>query len=161
MVEIRKARLKDIDDTVEIWKRFMEQQRGLGRDFRDDMMPIMKKNAPEIVRKNFIRTIRSKNGFLLVFEDNGKLQGYTLSRIEKNIPVFEKDYVGHVVSIYLEEPYRGKGYGSLLMDMTLEWFKEKEIKEIIIEVFCYNPHALKVYEKWGFKNVHIMMRKEM
>lgn len=154
-------RLKDIDEVVEIWKRFIEQQRELGRDFGDDRMPLMKDSAPDFVRKYYNRTIRSKNGLLLVLEDNERLHGYMLSRIEKNIPVFKPDHIGHVVSIYLEEPYRGKGYSSTMFNMTLEWFKVKGIKEIIIEVFCYNPHAQKVYENWGFKNIHFMMRREL
>lgn len=162
MVEIRKARLKDIDNIVEVWKNFMIQQRDLGREFGDDRMPPMKADAPEIVKGHYNRTIRSKKGLLLVLEDDdGRIQGYMLSKIEKNIPVFENDHIGHIVSIYLEDPFRGKGYSSKMYEMTYSWFRSKGIIEVIIEVFTYNPHAHKVYEKWGFDDVHIMMKKKL
>lgn len=162
MVEIRKARLKDIDQIVEVWKRFMIQQRNLGIDFGDDRMPPMKEDAPDFVRGYYNKTIRSKNGLIVVLaDDEGRIQGYMLSRIEKNIPVFEKDHIGHIVSIYLEDPFRGKGYSSKMYEMTNEWFRSKGIIEVIIEVFTYNPHAHSVYENWGFDDVHIMMRKNL
>ena len=83
------------------------------------------------------------------------------SRIEKNIPVFSKDQIGHISDIYIEKAYRGKGYGSKMFEETMEWFCLKGITEVSLKVMCYNPNARKVYDSWGFKDIHIMMRKEM
>ena len=161
MVNIRKARLKELDDLVAIWKRFMEQQKGMGREMGEDRLQPLKDNAPEIVRNYFQRSIRSRNGFLLVLEDNGEIVGYMLSRIEKNIPVFKEDRIGYLSDVYLEGPYRGKGHSSRMWKRTLDWFRSKSIKELSIRVLNCNPVAHSIYDTWGFKDLLIEMRLEL
>ena len=124
MAAIRKASLSDVDELVEIWKRFMEQQRELGRIDGKDMLPEMKEDAPEMARTYLARNVRSRKALLLVLEDNNSLQGYMLNTIEKNIPVFVGDRVGFLSAIYLEGPYRGKGYGGEMFKIAREWFRE-------------------------------------
>lgn len=158
---IRKARLSDVDEIVELWKRFMEQQRGLGHKQGEDMLPVMRKNAPEIIRKYISRSIRGKNGFVVVIEDGGKLQGYMLSRIQKNIPVFREDHTGYVSDIYLEEKYRGKGLSTEMWLETLRWFREKNIREVGIRVLSYNDTAYEVYRKWGFRDYLKELRMDL
>jgi GNAT superfamily N-acetyltransferase len=161
MVKIRKAKLKEVDDIVELWKRFMDEHRGMGRIWKEDRIPDFKDDAPDIVEKYFSRSIRSGNGFVLVLEDRGKINGYMLSRIQKNIPVFDKEYVGYVSDIYLNEPYRGKGFSSKMFKESLEWFHSKDITEISIRVMCCNPHARSIYDHWGFKDIHVEMRMDL
>jgi ribosomal protein S18 acetylase RimI-like enzyme len=161
MVKIRKARISDLDELIEIWKRFMEEHREMGREMGEDLIPKMKKDAPEIVRKFFSNTIHSRLGLLLVIEDMNKVQGYMLSRIQKNIPIFEKDPVGYISDIFLEESLRGSGYSSKLFKQTMEWFHQKGIKEISIKVMWSNPHAQDVYAKWGFNNIDTEMRLDL
>ena len=36
MVDIRKARLNDLDELVELWKRFMEEHREMGKKWKED-----------------------------------------------------------------------------------------------------------------------------
>lgn len=161
MVKIRKARLKDLYEIVEIWKRFMDQQRELGREMGEDLLPEMKENAPEIFSKYISSSIRSRHGFVLVLEDSGKVRGYMLSRIQKNIPVFDREYVGYVSDIFIEEQYRGQEISSKIWELTLDWFKSKGIKEISIRVLFCNPTAHDIYAHWGFKDVLREMRLDL
>jgi GNAT superfamily N-acetyltransferase len=158
MVKIRKAKLKEVDEVVKIWLKFMEEHREMGRNWKEDRIPKFKEDAPEMAKKYFSLNIRSKNGLLLVLEDNGQIQGYMLSRIMKNIPIFEKDLVGEIGTLYLEKTYRGKGYSSKMFTIAKDWFNTKGISEILIRVMCCNPHAYEIYSHWGFKEIHIEMR---
>ena len=160
MVRIRKARLKDLDELVVLWERFMNHQRELGRKNGRDMLPKMKEEACEIVRSYYSSNIWSRNGYLLVLEDGSSVRGYMLSRIVKNIPVFENEQVGYVSDIYLEPPYRGKGHSTTMFHLTMDWFRKKGITEVSLKVFDYNPKARRVYEKWGFNEAFIEMRLE-
>ncbi|MFW3146687.1 MAG: GNAT family N-acetyltransferase [Thermoplasmatota archaeon] len=142
---------------IELWKKFMEHQRGLGRAAGEDLLPKMKENAPEIVGKYFERSIRSRHGYVLVLEDGGSIKGYMLSRIQKNVPVFKDEWIGYLSDIYLEEPYRGRGYASKMWEQTLEWFRSKGINTISIRVLCCNPSAREVYSRWGFTDLLLEM----
>ena len=161
MGKIRKARLRDIDGMIELWKKLVEYQRSQGREFGEDRIPRIKEDVSEVVRNYFSRTIRSRNGFLLILEDNNIIQGYMLSRIQKNIPVFSKDSVGYISDIYLEESYRGKGYSSRMFNETMNWFNKKGITEISIRVMCCNAQAREVYDHWGFKGIDVTMRLDL
>jgi GNAT superfamily N-acetyltransferase len=161
MVRIRKARLNDLDQLIELWKKFMAEHRKMGEKWEEDRIPPMKEEAPELVRKYYTGSIRSRNGYLLVLEDNGHVKGYMHSRLQKNIPVFKGDLVGYVAGIYLKDDYRGKGYSSKMFEDTMEWFKGKGVHEITIQVMGCNPHAHKVYQKWGFKDIHTMLRLDL
>ena len=112
----------------------------------------------EIVRGYFERSIRSRNGYVLVCEDGSEIVGYMLSRIEKNIPVFEEDRIGYLSDAYLDEPYRIKGWGTIMWNMTLEWFTSKGVSEISLRVLSCNPGAREAYLRWGFKDVLWEMR---
>jgi GNAT superfamily N-acetyltransferase len=153
--------LKEVEELVELWNRFMKEHREMGREWKEDRIPEMRNEAPDLARVYFARNIRSKNGLLLVLEDQGRIRGYMLSMIQKNIPVFKNDLVGEVGTLYLERPYRGKGYSSRLFSRTMEWFSSKGIDEVLIRVMCCNPHAHKIYEHWGFKDIHVEMRLDL
>ncbi len=138
---------------VDLWKRFMDHQSNLERKEGQNPLPRLREGAPDLVRVYFARSIRSRLGFVLVLEDKGRVQGYSLCRIQKNIPVFEYDNIGYLSDIYLEGPYRGKGYSSEMWKRSLEWFREKGIKHISIRVLSCNPTAHEVYEHWGFRDL--------
>ena len=62
-----------------------------------------------------------------------------------------KEHVA-VLGISIDKKYRGKGYGSMLMDEVLKEAKEKlkGLKVVYLEAFAENEGAIKMYEKKGF-----------
>jgi perosamine synthetase len=52
--------------------------------------------------------------------------------------------------IYLNEDYRGKGFGGLLLNYTLNHNKIKDISEIHVSVDIDNHHAIKLYQNNNF-----------
>ncbi|MFN8258162.1 MAG: N-acetyltransferase [Bacteroidales bacterium] len=64
-------------------------------------------------------------------------------------------FSGYIQTICIDEKYRGKGLGTLLLE-----FCEKRILEfspnIFICVSSFNSGAIKLYEKFGFKQVGIL-----
>lgn len=55
----------------------------------------------------------------------------------------------YITSVYTEENYRCNGIQNVLMQMTLDFLEEIECSKIILD--ASNPHAIKLYEKFGFK----------
>lgn len=61
-----------------------------------------------------------------------------------------KEHLG-VFGISIAKKYRGKGYGSMLMDEVLNEAKKlKGLKIIYLEAFAENTTAVRMYEKKGF-----------
>lgn len=55
----------------------------------------------------------------------------------------------YITSVYTDEDYRCKGIQNVLMQNVLDFLKEIECNKI--ELDAINPHAIKLYEKFGFK----------
>ena len=54
----------------------------------------------------------------------------------------------YITSVYTDEDYRCKGIQNILMQMVMELLEEIECTKI--ELDAVNPHAIKLYEKFGF-----------
>lgn len=60
---------------------------------------------------------------------------------------------GATLGIYIDEAYRGKGYGKQAITLLLEYaFKTLNYNFIRIEVFAYNKKALALYRSLGFQD---------
>ena len=160
MIEIRKAKLKDIDKISNLFLEAYETQ-----------LNIVKKHCPQhlidmtvksenikILRDLIKKKIYSKISMLYVSEDNGKLFGFILFSIEKNSPINKIEKFGRIDNIYINSEYQGKGISNTFKDIAFSWFRNKGINRSQLFVFQDNRNARKVYEKWGFTNRLIEMR---
>nr|AIF19489.1 ribosomal-protein-alanine acetyltransferase (rimI) [uncultured marine thaumarchaeote KM3_87_A02] len=89
----------------------------------------------------------------IVAEISGKIIGYIMCKTEYGFSNFKKlGFVkkGHVVSVSVVEEYRGKGFGSALVDESIKGVKIRQCNELYLEVRCSNDDAVKLYEKLGF-----------
>ena len=89
----------------------------------------------------------------IVAEISGKIIGYIMCKTEYGFSNFKKlGFVkkGHVVSVSVVEEYRGKGFGSALVDESMKGVKIRQCNELYLEVRCSNNDAVKLYEKLGF-----------
>ena len=58
-------------------------------------------------------------------------------------------------NIVIKKKYRGNGYSSLLLDELIKRAKLHNCKQINLEVACNNKIAIRLYKKFGFKQVGI------
>lgn len=83
-----------------------------------------------------------------VAEDEGKIVGLMFGTLDSNYEFFKNDYAD-LVALYVYPEYQGKGIGTALRDLFVEWAKEKNADKYVIGVFKDNAKARKVYEAWG------------
>lgn len=57
--------------------------------------------------------------------------------------------------ICVNPDFRKKGYSSILMNHVIELMKDNDLDRIILEVADDNKPALNLYDKFGFKDIHI------
>ena len=89
-----------------------------------------------------------------VLEDDGRIIGFMV------IDMDEESRKGVLNWVFVEETYRGKGYGGKLMDWAMEEFRAIRAEQIDLTVICGNP-AIGLYEKYGFAPRTIQMTKCM
>jgi ribosomal protein S18 acetylase RimI-like enzyme len=57
---------------------------------------------------------------------------------------------GHVLGMFVDEGFRGRGLGTALLNRLLEWARQKNIPSLSLHVFPHNARAIALYERVGF-----------
>lgn len=89
----------------------------------------------------------------IVAEENGKVVGYIMCRIEVGLSNFGfKGLIrkGHIVSVAVLPPYRHKGIGEALIVKAMEGMRLYNAKQCFLEVRITNTEAINLYKKLGF-----------
>ncbi len=86
----------------------------------------------------------------LVYEENGKVIGYTYASKWK-----ERSAYRYTVEtgIYIDSDYIGKGIGSILKGELLKALKEKSIHSVICGIALPNEASIALCEKYGFEKI--------
>jgi ribosomal-protein-alanine N-acetyltransferase len=90
----------------------------------------------------------------IVADENGKIAGYIMCRIEVGLSNFGFGGLikkGHVVSIAVLPQYRQKGIAHALISRALEGMQYYKAKQCFLEVRVTNETAITLYKKLGFE----------
>ena len=68
---------------------------------------------------------------------------------------------GFIYDIFIEEPYRHKGYGKQAMLALEEKARELGLGRLALHVFAHNGPARALYERLGYQTKSINMSKEL
>jgi ribosomal protein S18 acetylase RimI-like enzyme len=160
MILIRKARLKDINTLIRLENELYDDQIEYLKESKSKNLGdfFLKKNSNIFLKKFILRTIRSKNGLVLIAEFDKKIAGYLIIIIKKNIPIFKLEKLAEITDLFIKEEFRGKGISNKLRAEVLNWCKIKKISSITLDLLPKNIHAKRIYEKWGFNEFLIEMR---
>ena len=122
-----------------------------------DIIPVMEINLstlPEHYSDYFYESLLEElPEAFVVAEISGKVIGYIMCKMEHGFSNFKKlGFVkkGHVVSIAVMDEYRGKGFGSAIVNEAINGVKIRQCSELYLEVRCSNNEAVRLYEKLGF-----------
>jgi len=122
-----------------------------------DIIPVMEINLstlPEHYSDYFYESLLEElPEAFIVAEISGKVIGYIMCKMEHGFSNFKKlGFVkkGHVVSIAVIDEHRSKGFGSALVNESINGVKIRQCSELYLEVRCSNNDAVRLYEKLGF-----------
>ena len=122
-----------------------------------EVISINFKTLPEHYSNSFfMELLLDSPETFVVAENNNKIIGYIMCRIEYGFSVIKKMSLarkGHVVSFAVLEEYRGKGIGKKLAKQAIEGMKIKKCNESYLEVRTDNISAIKLYENLGFNRI--------
>lgn len=90
-------------------------------------------------------------GGLVIVEDDCKPVG----QIELQIMRYKMKEIGYVNLFYLIPEFRGKGFGTALMEYAENYFRKNKLKKYQLRVSKTNKGAISFYEKNGFEAVRM------
>ncbi|MDD4662070.1 MAG: GNAT family N-acetyltransferase [Candidatus Pacebacteria bacterium] len=152
---IRKARIKDLEKIVALsYKSAILHQK---------LTPYYKvsKDLKEVLFRSLKKNIHSSNSCILLAEEDGKMIGYLLAFKIDRLEMFEVKEVGFIADIFIEEGKRRMGVGEKLLKKCYNWFKEKNINFVEINVQILNKEAISFWNKKGFKDFSIQKYKKI
>ncbi len=107
-----------------------------------------------IVTNHFNKMLNDENIIILAYYINKIIVGYILiRRTDNNTCLLD--------GLYVEKEYRNKGIGKSLLTEAILRIKNMNIKYIDINVMYHNIIAKHIYEKLGFVEYEIKMRKSI
>ena len=136
----------------------MQQTFKLRKFLPDDLQNVMQINRvclPENYSDFFFMDLHQRfPETFIVAEEDGKIAGYIMCRIEVGLSNFGFSGLirkGHVVSIAVLPQYRRKGGAQALITRALDGMQFYKAKQCFLEVRVTNDAATSLYKKLGFE----------
>ena len=160
MINVKKARVKDIDLIFKFEKKLYDSQIVIMKKFCPHHVEDinLKSNYKDILIKYIKSMIYSKNGAIFISYMEEKPVGYMIISIQKSHPIFNMKYYGRINTVFVNDEYRGMGISTKLKDEAFKWFKRKNITRVSLNVFPDNKQAIDAYNKWGLSLSLLEMR---
>jgi ribosomal protein S18 acetylase RimI-like enzyme len=151
MIIIRKATLQDLKTLLRFEQELIDSERPY-----DSTLKTGRINYYDIERM-----IKADHIELLVAELDNEIIGSGYARIEQAKPYLQHQQHAYLGFMYVKPPYRGKGINKMIMDELAAWSASVNITELRLDVYDNNKPAIKAYEKSGFENHMLQMRRSI
>ncbi len=150
-IKLRVATLADLE-TLE---RFQDKLVSFEKSF-DPTIP----KTGKVHYYNLKELIQASNVCFLIAHADKEIAGCGFAQIRKNDAAWAAvKQTGYIGLMFVDEKFRGKKIGTLIIQKLLEWFSERTIFDIRLKVYAENLAAIHAYEKCGFKNFVVEMRR--
>ena len=147
-ISLRQATIKDLKKLLEFEQGVVEAEKPLDTFLGDGNLTYY--NIPEL--------ITAENSHLIVAVSKEKLVGSGYIRLENSAHYHKNSKHGYIGFMYVLPDYRGQRISGLILDSLKIWAKEKNLKELRLDVYHNNPSAVKSYERFGFTKSLVNMR---
>jgi len=97
----------------------------------------------------FNRGIHSDSDELLCLESSGELIGFCAYAIVNNL--WQAGYISFMYAMVIDEKYRGRGFGSMLVKKVIEDSKASGMKRLELDSAFQRLQAHEFYLKLGFE----------
>lgn len=91
----------------------------------------------------YVNLYRMHEGFFVA-----ELDGYVVAFV---VAAFTEDGDGRVLSLAVDERFRRRGIATALMEHVFDYYRQRGIGKVKLEVRVSNLPARKLYEKLGFR----------
>ncbi len=100
--------------------------------------------------------INTEANFLYTLADGDNAVGMIWVKVKE-----QPSKSGFIYDVFIEEKFRGKGYGKSLMLLLEEKAREMGLGSLDLHVFGSNTVARKLYETIGYETTNVLMSKKL
>lgn len=139
--DLRLALAEDIPTLLAMMRQLYEQD---GTQFRE----AVSRQGIEVWLESQSNGI-SRLGRIWLLEHHGEPVGYVVLAFD-----FSLEYggrCGFIDELYLKAPYRGKGWGSWLLQYLVTYCRQNQFGALLLEAAHTNEGAARLYERFGFQ----------
>jgi GNAT superfamily N-acetyltransferase len=137
-ISTRIANLNDLETLLEFEQGVIKAERPMDSFLGDGTLSYY--NIPEL--------IASKNSNLKVDEANNELGGSGYLKIPDSSHYHQNRTHGYIGFIFVKPAFRGQRIIILILESLKKWGKEKDLKELRLDVYSKNVDALKSYNRF-------------
>jgi GNAT superfamily N-acetyltransferase len=147
-ISIRAANLNDLETLLAFEQGVIATEKPLDVFLGNGMLTYY--DIPEL--------ITNKNTYLIVAVSNEELVGSGYIKIEDSNSYHKNPEHGYIGFIFVKPSFRGKKISTLILESLKRWAKEKNLKELRLDVYNNNSNAIKSYDSFGFKKSLVNMK---
>ncbi len=112
--------------------------------------------------KKIIENAINSDDFLVIIAENENVAiWFILCSLSKPAFYFNFEKLAGLNKIFIKEEYRWKKIGEELMNMFMDWAKQKDADRMEIYSFYENEIANNFYEKFWFEKKALYLRKDL
>lgn len=134
-----------------------------------DIDPLHRQIVPdgycEEYTNKLLKAAAEKEGKIYFAEIGGKIAGFIAGTISPEPPggtlEVTPSKTAWVRELYVHDKFRKKGVGTILMNILEEYFRSKECKVILLNIFAPNTDSHSFYIARGYADRDITMIKEL
>jgi GNAT superfamily N-acetyltransferase len=97
------------------------------------------------------RATDPRSVFLVVEHEDGRLVGFLIATVERELGIYRLGEFGFVHDLWVEEAYRHEGYGRQLVMLAVERFGEIGVAQVRCDTAWKNEAARRLFETCGFR----------
>lgn len=94
----------------------------------------------------------------VVATSGSRVIGCGFARIERSKPFLKHAQHAYIGLMYVEPEFRGAGVNGKILESLKRWCRNRNVREMRLEVYHDNRPAARAYEKAGFAPLYIQMR---
>lgn len=158
MIEVIQPTINDLPLILNLWQKQYDFHHKL-----DNFYYVPFNNLTKIKFKKYLtKAIKLNNPCLLIAKIDKEIIGFITFSISKS-SYFDSNIekYGEIIELYVDQKYRRKGIGNLLMSETEKFFKKQNIKILKLQVSSFNQNTIEFYNHLGYTNRQTLMFKEL
>ncbi len=153
-IQVRLAKVRDLPNLVHLWRELIGFDEALGgQDFR------LARGSKAAWEKHLRTHLGRKDKASVIGGSEGQMVAFLLASLERPPGIFmEREYV-EISAVYVQEPYRGKGVGSALVEAAFAWSEEKRVSRVRVTTDTKNSLGVEFWKHPGFAPTVVTMDK--